>query len=353
MQGEGQVRVQGATAYPVSAASARVRVANYVPFLHGHGVDLRFTPTLSADDYSLLVSSAGAGRKAAVLARSVQRAVALRDSSELFLVHRLLLMTPLPWIDPPRHLDVYDFDDALTVGSAADTNRRFQWTKQEGRRALACMSRARLVIAANSNLAAQARSHAKRVEVVPSCVDPGSQPVSAQAEREFLHIGWIGSHTTVAYLQPLLPVIQRLIDHGTRAKLIVVGGDTGLRADWIEHRPWSLETAPGDLADFDVGVMPLPDTEWTRGKSGYKLLQYFAAGVPGIASPVGVNAELVAEGRGLTATTDDQWESALRELRDASARRDRGALARRFVEENYSYQRWAPELARLFGELRG
>lgn len=352
MQDESRVRVQGATAYPVSAASARVRIANHVPFLKDLGVDLHYAPTLSADEYSLLVSAAKPRRKGAVIARSVQRAVALRDPGALFLVHRLLLMTPLPMVDPPRRLDVYDFDDALNIGSAAEANRRFQWTKQEGRRAVACMSRARLVIAANAHLAGNARTYARHVEVVPSCVDPSAQPIAAHTQRERVHIGWIGSHTTVAYLRPLLPTIQRMVARGAPVKLIVVGGDTGLRNDWVEHRTWSPETAAADLADFDIGVMPLPDTEWTRGKSGYKLLQYFAAAVPGVASPVGINAELVADGRGLAAVTDEQWESALSELiDDPDARRERGAIARRFVEERYSYQRWAPELAALFRSL--
>jgi hypothetical protein len=350
-----RLRVQGATAYPLSAASARVRVANYIPFLRDHGIELEHTPTLSVEDYALIVSSASPAQKAAVLARSAARAgrAALgRDDGRLLLVHRLLTLVVTPGIDPPRRLDVYDFDDALLVGSAADSNRRFQWTKQEGRRALTCMRRARLVLAANATLATGARSFTRRVEVVPSCVDPDAQALHEHQDRETHVIGWIGSHTTVDYLRPLLPVLERLNAGGRRAKLIVVGADTGLRNDWIEHRRWSEETQTKDLAEFDIGVMPLPDTPWTRGKSGYKLLQYFAAGVPAVASPVGVNSELLAGGGGMAATSDDDWQQALTELLcDANARRERGQAARSFVEEHYSYQRWAPEIANLLRSL--
>jgi hypothetical protein len=127
-----------------------------------------------------------------------------------------------------------------------------------------------------------------------------------------------------------------------------------LRASWIEHRPWSLATEAADLASFDIGIMPLPDTDWARGKCGYKILQYFSAGVPAVASPVGVNSELIGSDRGLLAASTTDWHSALERLiDDAAERRERGAAAREFVEREYSYQRWAPELAALLHSVSG
>lgn len=330
-----------------------MRVANHIPFLRKHGVELQYAPTLSPDEYALLVSRANPAKKAVVLARSALRATALVDHRALLLVHRLLTLVPTLMIDPPRRLDVYDFDDALLEGSPADSNRHFQWTKRERSRAITSMRRARLVIAANATLAFQAVPYARRVEVVPSCVDPQSQQMRLHEDRDITTIGWIGSHTTVSYLRPLIPIIERLNSRGQRAKLVVVGADSGIRADWLEHRQWSLLTQADDLADFDIGVMPLPDTTWAQGKSGYKLLQYFSAGVPAVASPVGVNADLVGEGRGLSATTAHEWENALAELlTDASGRQQRGMQARRYVEQHYSYERWAPELAALLHSVR-
>jgi glycosyltransferase involved in cell wall biosynthesis len=98
--------------------------------------------------------------------------------------------------------------------------------------------------------------------------------------------------------------------------------------------------------------MPLPDNEWTRGKSGYKLLQYYAAGIPAVGSPVGVNQEILTGGGGLSATTPTEWERALtRLIVDANERRERGKAARTFVEHHYSFQRWAPELASMLKSL--
>jgi hypothetical protein len=329
-----------------------VRVGDFRPFLQAHGVELTHRPALRDAEYAVLKSNANPAQKAAILLRSAARTALDQQTDGLLMVQRLLLLTPFPGIDPPRHVDAYDIDDALFVGSPATANKRFQWVKQERQRAVATMRRARVVIAGNPYLAEHARALNRWVEVVPSCVDPERQPLRQHAEVDVIRIGWIGSHTTVRYLKPVLPVIARLNEQGHRVMLVVIGGDTGVHADWIEHRPWALSSQASDLARLDVGIMPLPDTDWTRGKSGYKILQYFSAGVPTVASPVGVNAELLAGGQGMSAETPDEWRQALRELiTDLAQRQQRGIAARTFAERHYSYQHWAPEFAGLLKSL--
>lgn len=325
-----------------------MRVANFAPFLAEHGIALRFHPTLTDAGYRTLSSPAPIWHKVGALAAGVRRAAEGGDAHDLLLVHRLRLLSPFPGLDPPRHLDVYDLDDALFLGSPAEVNRSFQWAKQEARRSIACLRRARLVVAGNAFLADRSRAYAGRVEVVPSCVDPARQALHTHREAEVATVGWIGSHTTSAYLEPILPVFAAINHDRPRARLVVVGGDTGIRAGWIEHRPWSLAGEADDLASFDVGIMPLPDTDWARGKCGYKVLQYFSAGVPAVASPVGVTPELIGTERGILASSPEEWRRAIERLiADVQERRERGTAARSFVEQNYSYQRWAPELAAL------
>ena len=332
-----------------------MRVAAVAPFLRPHEVVLDYWPTLTEREYATLLSRAPVARKAAALAAGTARAARRRrPAHDLLLVHRLRLLSPFPGIDPPPRLDVYDLDDALFLGSTADVNRRFAWAKQEARRCIACLRRARLVIAGNSFLAARAREYARRVEVVPSCVDPNRQTLRAHREDKVMTVGWIGSTSTSAYLQAVLPVFARLNVQRMRMRLVLVGADPGVRAPWIEHRPWSLEREALDLASFDVGIMPLPDTDWARGKCGYKVLQYFSAGVPAVASPVGVATELVGSERGVLAASPQEWHSALERLiDDVDERRERGAAARAFVEREYSYQRWAPELAAMLYSVAG
>jgi glycosyltransferase involved in cell wall biosynthesis len=348
-RGGGRLAVLAETAYPLNVASARVRVANFVPFLRQHGVELGYHPNMTDHDYAAIASAGGAAAKALVLGRAAAGAVIRRRAAhDLLMVHRLRLLHPLPRFDPPRRLDVYDIDDPLFLRFSGGVNSRFRWTKQESRRCIACLRASRLTIVGNSFLADRARQFASRVEIVPSCIDPSSQPLRAHRQQTPVTVGWIGSPTTSPYLLDVFPVFERLNADRPRAKLVLVGADSRIDAPWIEHRPWSLATERDDLASFDVGIMPQPDDEWARGKCGFKVLQYFAAGVPAIGSPVGVTRELIGTERGLIADGHDAWYRALTAMiEDPQMRAEQGAAARVFVERDYSYQAWAPELAGL------
>ena len=155
-------------------------------------------------------------------------------------------------------------------------------------------------------------------------MDPSAQPTREHGEREVVTIGWIGSRSTSDDLREVLPIVGRLNERGVKARLVLIGaGPLEFTAPCLERRPWSEASEADELASFDIGIMPLPDNEWTRGKCGYKLLQYFAAGVPAVASPVGVNTRIVGDRRerGLLAATPQEWSSSLEELvKDHQAR---------------------------------
>jgi glycosyltransferase involved in cell wall biosynthesis len=349
-------RVLAETAYPLSAPSPRVRLAAFAPHLRPHGVELSVHTNLTEAEYKAIASETGALRKATVLGRAAGRL--LRRGSrgdDPLLIHRLRFLLPMPGLEPARRVDAYDFDDALYLGSILESNRRYRLLKREAENWRAYVGRARLVIAGNDHLAGRAREHARRVEVVPSCVDPSQQPLREHGERDPATIGWIGSRSTVDQLHAVLPTIAALNEPRTKARLVLVGaGRLDFEADWLEQRMWALDSEAEELASFDIGIMPMPDTDWTRGKCGYKLLQYFSAGVPAVASPVGVNRRIVGEDgeRGLLAATGEEWSKALEQLvADHSARAEMGANARRFVEREYSYERWAPELAAMLASL--
>jgi glycosyltransferase involved in cell wall biosynthesis len=339
--------VSGETAYPISAPGSRVRVARYVPFLAEHGIDLRYLPSLSPEEYAEIASDASTARKARVTMRSAIRLARQSAHDGLVLVYRLRSLAPVPGLDAGRRIDVYDFDDAL-FASAGSRGTTRGWIKRERQRCRAYASRARLVLTGNAYLADWARRYAKRVEVVPSCVDPWEQPLKTHQEADVVTVGWIGSRSTGQYLDQVLPVFEKLNARKPTVKLLLIGAGERFDAPWIEQRPWRLQDEPDVLTEIDIGIMPLSDDEWTRGKCGYKLLQYFSAGIPAVASPVGINKRLVDDGRGLLATSPKDWGSALEALAgDTTMRAEMGARARAFAEEEFSYRRWAPELAAL------
>jgi glycosyltransferase involved in cell wall biosynthesis len=309
---------------------------------------------LTDSEYALISSRRSPIPKAFALARGAARTLRSQQPSDLVLIHRLRFLTPIPGAEPLPRPDLYDFDDALYIDSSVpwSPNRPFRWLKREAARCRAYLARARLVMAGNEYLASAARTWARRVEVVPTCVDPSAQPVRDHGPRDVVRVGWIGSLSTDTHLEALLPLFSRLNARGLRAKLVAVGARPLTVAPWFEPRPWRLDTEGEELAGFDIGVMPMPDNEWTRGKCGYKILQYFAAGVPAVASPVGVNQSLIEPDRGVLAESEEEWLRALELLvNDPEARAQMGAAGRTFVERHYSYERWAPEVAALCASL--
>lgn len=349
--------VEAFTAYPEVVPSARVRLASFAPFLAEHGVSLDFRPTLSDIEYARISSESGAVGKAATLVRAAARAASQRrratSDDSLQLVHRLFFPVALPMLELTRQLDIYDFDDALFLGSTAASNRRYSWLKGEARRWRRYVREARVVFAGNSYLASEAsRAGARSVEVIPSCVDPGAYEPKQHEPASPVVIGWIGSPSTVKYLEQVLPAVARMNRNGPRARLVIVGGSLANRPDWCEVRTWSAAREAEELSRFDIGVVPLDNSPWEAGKCGYKALLYQAAGLPVVGSPVGVLPEILGGERGQLATTSAEWEAALERFAcSVGARQSAGEAGRQYVEAEFSYEVWAPRVAGLIKGL--
>ncbi|MFI9828601.1 glycosyltransferase [Streptomyces sp. NPDC051913] len=240
---------------------------------------------------------------------------------------------------------VYDFDDAL------------QWDHGEGsllRRVAPKAGKARdavryadRVIAGNAVLADWASRHQRDVVVIPSCVAlEDYTPKTSYALHDPPRLGWIGSRDNEACLLLIADALVE-VHRRTGARLTLVGTTTrslGELEPFVDRVPWSPENQRTALADLDIGLMPLPPTAYNLGKCGYKLLQYAAAGLPAVASPLGVNAELLAQFGMPAPRVPDDWTSALLGLIESSAvdREWLGRLARDVVGLKYSYDAWLP-----------
>ncbi|MEX1026541.1 MAG: glycosyltransferase family 4 protein [Candidatus Paceibacterota bacterium] len=250
---------------------------------------------------------------------------------------------------------VVDYDDAVFHRYDTHPSRFVRFFL--GRKIDRVMKHARAVIVGNEYLAARARqAGADRVLVIPSVVDGGKhrltqKPKSSSAFR----IGWLGSPTTVPHLESALPILRELCAEYSMQLVIVGAEKQTIKNMPVEYRVWSEETETDDVKTFDIGVMPLPDDHWERGKCGYKLIKYMACGLPVVASPVGMNAEIVDEGvNGFLASTPKEWRTAILALYNDPALRTRmGRWGFEKVHERYTIQLMAPRLMALFRSLVG
>jgi glycosyltransferase involved in cell wall biosynthesis len=334
------------TKYGAKAASTRQRFMQFVPHLEAHGMRCSVSPLLD-DEYLEHRFATGRVRAIDVVKAYLRRLSALRGArrhdlavvySELFPYLPSTFESALRSSGVPY---VYDCDDAIF--HMYDHHPRALVRSLLSGKIPRVMAGAAHVVAGSRYLAEFARSHNPSVEVIPTVVDTGEfTPAPSPKEGPFT-VGWIGSPSTAQYLPAALDPIAGFFDGGARLRLIG-SGRIELRAARAEIVEWRRDTAVDELRGLDAGIMPLSDDPWSRGKCGYKLIQYMACGLPVVASPVGANRDIVEHGvDGFLATTPDEWRAALQTLQaEPALRKAMGAAGRRKVEERYSLRYAAP-----------
>ena len=338
------VRVLVLAPYPLDRApSQRFRWEQYVDPLAHRGIYLEPSPFLDSQGMDVVHLPRAWRAKLFATLRGTQRRLsdAIRARSyDLVLVHResfpvgpAWFERVLGWLGVPY---AFDFDDAIYLPVASDANRRLAWLKSAGK-AKRVAAGASLVVAGNEHLSGWAGTYASRVTVIPTTVDTERYHVCERPPSEPLCVGWSGSPTTIVHLRLLESVLRTLQrDRGIRIRVI---GDASYDMDGavVTSTEWRAATEVKDLSTIDIGVMPMPDDEWSRGKCGLKALQYMALGIPAVLSPVGVNREIAEGGAAMLASTEDEWLAALRALIDDEVLRVRmGEAGRARVEERYS-----------------
>jgi glycosyltransferase involved in cell wall biosynthesis len=347
--------------------STRYRILQYVPLLARHGIEVRSHPLFGPTWFRILKLGRGPLRLTASAGYSLSRLLAriaqlmsaeVRHADIVHVEQQLFPYLPL-WAErllwPRRARTVLEFDDAihLTAGHRH---------KLEGLCALAD-----LVIVGNRFLADFARPFARQLVVIPTTVDLDAytQARAVQQRRRTeqdgtLRVGWIGLPYNMPYLLQLAEPLARLAQSGRSVELRVISSglpepDPAWGRVRLVHRRWSVATEAVELGACDVGVMPLPDTDWARGKCGLKLLQCMAAEVPVICSPVGVNADFIEdEQNGLTADPPDAWADALARLADDPDLRARlGRSGLKTVQECYSIDDGAEKVREAYGLALG
>ncbi|MGE5280926.1 MAG: glycosyltransferase [Chloroflexota bacterium] len=348
----------GTSAQGASDAAFRVRLELPGRGLAECGIALELLPLFAGDSAQRFRAAGGLGKAHVLAASRRQLRRALREAGEgvaTVVVQRQVDLAPslsLERVAAQGRRLVYDVDDAVWLSGRQTGGHPLSALKGAARKVRWLAERAAHTIAGNEILAEYLSAHSERVTVVPSLVDPAAYAVRAHEQGEALTLGWIGSPTTAPYLAQIAPVLAGLAERSSRpVRLVVVGGSApALAGVRVEERAWSPQAEREALAEMDVGLMPLEDTPWTRGKCAYKALQYMAAGIPPLADDVGVSAATVA-GAGYAVSGAEGWLEALRALADDAGLRTRlGEVGRRRVEEEFSPGRWLPTIAAI---LRG
>jgi len=333
------------TKYSRSAASSRYRTYQYLPWLEKEGIHCEVSP-LFDDAYLANKYRNGRGSKLDLLRALLRRLGMIPRAYRYNLVvieYELLPYFPalferlLGWMGC-RY--IVDYDDALF--HQYDQHHNPLLRKLLGKKIATVMRLAETVVVGNSYLADYAgQAGSKRVEIIPTVIDLDRYPVAAEANIDDIYtIGWIGSPTSAKYLQAIAPALAEVCRNNSACVRLIGSGPVDLPGVDVELLPWSEEKEVELMRTFDVGIMPLPDEPWAQGKCGFKLIQYMAAGIPVVATPVGVNAEIVEQSvNGFHATDHLSWMHALNALRDDHEHRlCMGRSGREKIESHYCLQ---------------
>jgi glycosyltransferase involved in cell wall biosynthesis len=329
--------------------SQRYRFEQYMDFLEENGFRCTLSPIIDARDDRWFYSEGNLFRKALILLKSLR--IRLRNKRsynqyDIVFVQREALMIGSTWfekkIGQSKAKYVFDFDDSIWLMDTSEGNKKYEWLKNPEKTAKN-IRMADLVFAGNAYLADYAKKFNPNTRIVPTTIDTDfHRPDHSLRNKEVLTIGWSGSRTTIKHFENALPYLKKLKEkYSDKIRFAVMGDASYEHAELgIKGIAWTAESEVAVLNSFDIGIMPLPDDEWAKGKCGLKGLSYMACEIPTIMSPVGVNTEIIQHGvNGLLAGTDEEWFAALLQLIESEAlRKEMGRKARQTVVEKYSVE---------------
>ncbi|HXB41683.1 MAG TPA: glycosyltransferase family 4 protein [Bacteroidia bacterium] len=351
-----------ATHRPNRSPSQRFRFEQYLDFLKQNGFDYRFSYSIREGDDKILYGKGRYLKKFFILLKTLQ----IRFSDwlsykhyDIIFVQREAVMIGSTFferkIKRTKARFVFDFDDSIWLMDTSEGNKKFEWMKNPEKTARN-IRYADMVFAGNNYLADYARHYNKNIKIIPTTIDTEQyKPVAKTYTNKPIVIGWSGSITTIKHFEFALDFLKEVKNkYGDKISISLVGDGTYTNEELgIKGLPWIAEKELSDLNSFDIGIMPLPDDEWAKGKCGLKGLQYMALEIPTIMSPVGVNTEIIEHGKnGFLASTTQEWVDCLSQLIESiELRQKTGKTARQTVIEKYSVQSLQARYLEAFREV--
>lgn len=340
-------RILFAVRFPLGLiASQRFRFEHYLRVLDERGVRYDCVPFWDEKTTAILYKRGHFAQKVAGTFKGLARRMAMLtrlSRYDVVYVHRE--MAP---IGPPvfewlvarafKIPVIYDFDDAIWISAVSEANPGAGWFKSLKKVSQICGWAVRVSVG-NEFLAQYARRYQDDVVIIPTVVDTANYHNRTHEKRAGVPvIGWTGSHSTVEYLRSIAPVLDSLSRRWEFELVVIADREPEFELRNIRFVRWNKQTEIDDLLRFDIGIMPVPNTDFARGKCGFKIIQYMSLGIPSVASPVGVNSRMLENGvDGYLCETESDWENALETLlADPDLRQRLGAAAREKAESRYS-----------------
>jgi glycosyltransferase involved in cell wall biosynthesis len=337
--------------YPLGQApSQRFRFEQYLNLLEEKGFTFWFQSFWDEKAWAILYKPEFVFHKTMGFLKGILRRFAILfqlSKIDFVFIHRECLPIGPPiieWIIAKvlRKKIIYDFDDAIWLHNTSEENKLISQLKWHGKVKNICQWSYQ-VSAGNEYLCGFAKRFSRSVILNPTTIDTEklhNPSLYQKKNNDQVIIGWTGTHSTLPYLNELMPVFESLHKklYGQFKVLVIADKKPPFNLPFLEFLPWAKEKEINDLMKFDIGVMPLTNDEWANGKCGFKALQYMALEIPTIASPVGVNTTIIAHQLdGLLASTGTEWSNLLERLiTDESLRKKIGMKGREKVIANYS-----------------
>ncbi|PRY11560.1 glycosyltransferase involved in cell wall biosynthesis [Pontibacter ummariensis] len=339
------------------AASQRYRVEQWLPILDMHEIKYEVAPFWSCQTWQVLYKPRHARQKSiGLLAGFIKRCALLfrLPAYDFVFIHREATPVGPPWFEwiaakVFRKKIVFDFDDAIWLPNTTASNKMAASFKWHGKTRSICRWSDK-VSCGNNYLLSFAQKHNQKVVLLPSVLDTVHLYHHRKEQRAEVVLGWIGSHSTLLYLQLIEPVLQRL-EQKYRFRFVVIADQPPqLQLQSLEFRKWKAEREVQDLLELNIGLMPLPDSEWAKGKCAFKALQYMALGIPAVVSAVGANIQAVPNGKaGFACSTAEEWYEHLEQLiNNPELREQMGANGQEWVRQHYSLQAYHSTFLSLF-----
>src|SRR5688572_15988521 len=337
--------------------SQRYRIEQWEPLLREQGVEITYEPFECPELNALLYQQGKLARKLMLVAEGFGRRFSAvkkaRDFDLVYILREAALLGPPIFerlVHQPGVPIVFDFDDAIFVSYRSPSNGYLSYLKFASKTKTICRIASHVMVG-NPYLAEYARQVNDRVTVIPTTIDTEKYQVPERGSTSGPPvIGWTGSYSTVQHLDTLRGALKKLAQTES-FRLRVIGTPTYECAPIdVEAMQWRANTELEDLSAIDIGVMPLPDDRWSKGKCGLKALQFMALGIPTVCSPVGVNTDIIQDDRnGFIAGSEEEWVDKLgRLIRSHELRQRLGQAGRATVEQKYSAITQTPRVYEIF-----